>query len=106
MPAGCRQGLTMSCMCSTRTSFTRGRHRAAVDELIADHAHAGDRPVVALAEDLDRRGEEAQLDAPLLARRLALGVVAQHLEVALGAGVELRVVDLLERIDLDVRARH
>ena len=46
-------------------------------------ADAGDRAVLALAEDLDRRAQEAQLDAALVAVRLALRVLAQELDVAL-----------------------
>ena len=86
---------------------------AAVLDPVLDDADAGHRAVLAVAEDLDRRAQEAQLDAPVVAVRLALRVVAQDLDVALvgrlalalqpvGAlGVELH----LGRVDDDVGAR-
>ena len=58
--------------------------RAAVLEPVDRDADAGHGAVLALAEDLDRRAQEAQLDPVRLARRLARGVVAEHLHVAPG----------------------
>ena len=58
------------------TSSSPVGDRAAVLDLVLDDPHAGHRAVLALAEDLDGRAQEAQLDAALVAVRLALRVVA------------------------------
>ena len=47
-------------------------HGAAVLDLVLDDPDAGDRAVLAVAEDLQRGAQEAQLDAALVAVRLAL----------------------------------
>src|SRR6478735_5727914 len=49
-----------------------GRDGAAVLDPVLDDADAGHATVLALAEDLDRGAEEAQLDAVMVAVRLAL----------------------------------
>src|SRR3954471_22135100 len=83
-------------------------------DAVAHHAHAGHRAVLALAEDLHRRAQEAQLDLALVPVRLASRVLAQQLDVAPRGAVGLvrgepgraRRVELhVLRVDYDVRAR-
>src|SRR5438093_1715511 len=76
-----------------------GRHGAPLVDPVVDDAH-GAHAALLVAEDLDRRAQEAQLEPARLAGRLARRVVAQRFEVALGGGVrglldalELRWVD-------------
>ena len=58
-----------------------------------------------LAVDGDRRMEEQEADHERLAGRLALGEVAQHLQVSPGVGVVFFRVLELDRIDADVGPR-
>ena len=51
-------------------------------EPVAHDAQAGHRAVLAVAEDLDRRAQEAQLDAVRLPGRVARRVLAQDVDVA------------------------
>ena len=95
------------------TSSSPVGDRAAVLDLVLDDPDAGDRAVLALAEDLDRAAQEAQVHAALVAVRLALGVLAHQVDVALvgrvALGLEPVRAELVElhvgRVDDDVRAR-
>src|SRR5687768_14524150 len=74
-------------------------HGAAVLQSVAGHADTGHGTMFAIAEELDRRTQEPQRDAPAGGAGRPLGMAPQDLDVAARRGLQV-VVDL----DIDLHA--